>query len=161
MLNVLGLRFANRVFEPIWNCDHIERVDIVFDEKLGLEGRAGYYDKAGALIDMVQSHLLQVLAMVAMDPVPSASATCATPRRCAARDPVWDDDPARQPARATRRVGRRPRVPGYADEQGVDPLAARRRSPRSPLEIDNWRWAGVPFTLRSGKALRDAARRSW
>src|SRR4051794_4350163 len=68
VLNVLGLRFANRLFEPLWNADHIQRVDIVFDEPLGLEGRARYYDNAGALVDMIQSHLLQVLALLVMDP---------------------------------------------------------------------------------------------
>ena len=68
VLNVLGLRFANRVFEPVWSNEHIESVSIRYDETLGLEGRAGYYDTAGALVDMIQSHLLQVLAIVGMDP---------------------------------------------------------------------------------------------
>jgi glucose-6-phosphate 1-dehydrogenase len=68
VLNLLGLRFTNRLFEPLWSADHIERVDIVFDEPLGLENRARYYDGAGALVDMIQSHLLQVLALIAMDP---------------------------------------------------------------------------------------------
>ncbi|OMQ14981.1 glucose-6-phosphate dehydrogenase, partial [Modestobacter sp. VKM Ac-2676] len=65
VLNILGLRFANRVFEPVWNAGHVERVEIVFDETLGLEGRAGYYDTAGALRDMLQNHLLQQLAFIA------------------------------------------------------------------------------------------------
>ncbi len=68
VLNLLGLRFANRLFEESWNASNIERVDINYDEQLGLEGRAGYYDRAGALVDMIQSHLLQVLAVVAMEP---------------------------------------------------------------------------------------------
>ncbi len=68
VLGILGLRFANRLFEPIWNAQNIERVEITFDEQLGLEGRAGYYDTAGALIDMLQSHLMQVLSVVAMEP---------------------------------------------------------------------------------------------
>ena len=70
VLGVLGLRFANRLFEPLMSAEHIERVEVVFEEQLGLEGRAGYYDRAGALTDMVQSHLLLVLALVAME-VPS------------------------------------------------------------------------------------------
>ena len=69
VLNLLGLRFANRIFEPVWNASTSSRVDIVFDEQLALEGRAGYYDKAGALVDMIQSHLLQVMALVAMNPI--------------------------------------------------------------------------------------------
>ncbi|WPX15274.1 hypothetical protein RHM57_07930 [Cryobacterium sp. 10S3] len=68
VLNLLGLRFTNRLFEQVWSAEHIERVDIVFDETLGLEGRAGYYDKAGALVDMIQSHLLLVMALTAMEP---------------------------------------------------------------------------------------------
>ena len=80
-LNILGLRFANRLFEPLWNAGHVERVEIVYDEALGLEGRAGYYDTAGALRDVLQNHLLQLLALVAMEPpyafddVDSAGAT--------------------------------------------------------------------------------------
>jgi glucose-6-phosphate 1-dehydrogenase len=66
VLNLLGLRFANRIFEPVWNADNIASVEIVFDEQLGLEGRAGYYDTAGALVDMIQSHPLLVMAVVAM-----------------------------------------------------------------------------------------------
>src|SRR3712207_2485652 len=68
VLNLLGLRFANRLFEPVWNAENIERVEITYDEDLGLEGRAAYYDSAGALVDMIQSHLLQVLAVFAMEP---------------------------------------------------------------------------------------------
>src|SRR5688500_5169681 len=80
VLNLLGLRFANRIFEPVWNAGHIDRVEIVFDETLGLEGRAGYYDTAGALRDMLQNHLLQLLALVAMDP-PHAIDSVALPAR--------------------------------------------------------------------------------
>src|SRR6195952_1412065 len=68
VLNLLGLRFANRIFEPVWNAEHIEKIEIIYDEQLALEGRARYYDTAGALVDMIQSHLLQVMAVVAMEP---------------------------------------------------------------------------------------------
>ena len=68
---MLGLRFANRIFEPIWNREHIERVEIIWDETLALEGRANYYDRSGALRDMIQNHLLQVMALVAMEPPPT------------------------------------------------------------------------------------------
>ena len=69
VLNLLGVRFANRLLEPVWNRDHIDQVEIVFDEQLTLENRARYYDSAGALMDMIQSHLLQILALVAMEPI--------------------------------------------------------------------------------------------
>lgn len=85
ILNLLGLRFANRVFEPVWNADNIASVDIVFDKELALEGRAGYYDRAGALVDMIQSHLLLVLAVVAMELTtsvgPESRLRCAQARR--------------------------------------------------------------------------------
>jgi glucose-6-phosphate 1-dehydrogenase len=69
VLNILGVRFANRLLEPVWSNEHVESIEVVYDESLGLEGRAGYYDKAGALVDMVQSHLLQVMALLMIDPV--------------------------------------------------------------------------------------------
>ena len=93
--NLLGLRFANRLFEPLWSADHIERVDIVFDEVLGLENRARYYDKAGALVDMIQSHLLQVMALVAMDPPASINAEDLRGRKADAlrATRIWKNDP--------------------------------------------------------------------
>src|SRR5690242_4013646 len=95
VINILGLRFANRILEPVLNASHVASVDIVFDENLGLEGRAGYYDGAGALVDMIQSHLLQVLGVLAMDPPPSLDAREFRDRKAqvlrATR--VWHDDP--------------------------------------------------------------------
>src|SRR5690349_16875735 len=94
VLNILGLRFANRLFEPVLNAEHVASVDIVFDESLALEGRAGYYDTAGALVDMVQSHLLQVLALLTMDAPPTVDARELRDRKAqvlrATR--LWDDD---------------------------------------------------------------------
>ena len=75
VLNLIGVRFANRLFEPVWSNEHIDRVDVVFDEQLTLENRARYYDHAGALVDMIQSHLLQVLSLIAMEPIAAANAT--------------------------------------------------------------------------------------
>lgn len=155
--NLLGLRFANRLFEPMWNSEHVERVDIVFDEQLTLENRAGYYDTAGALRDMIQSHLLQILALIAMDPPAAANAVdlrdakAQVLRACH----VWQDDPetATRRARYTAgTIGER-QVPDYTDEPGVDPSRHTETLAEVTVGIDNWRWAGVPFRLRSGKAL--------
>lgn len=156
VLNVLGVRFANRLLGPIWHRDHVERIDIVYDEDLALEGRAGYYDHAGALADMIQSHLLQVMAILMMEPVHAldersfrdakstllrATRLKGTPRRASRR------------ARYTAgRIGRRD-LPAYADEPGVDPARGTETLAEVTLEVRNARWAGVPVTLRSGKAL--------
>jgi len=157
VFNLLGLRFANRIFEPLWNNAHIARVDIVYDEQLGLEGRAGYYDKAGALVDMIQSHLLQVMAVVAMEP-PS---TLGEADLRDAKGIVLRATRIRggSPKRASRRaryaagvVDGHP-LPAYVDEPGVVVSRATETLAELTVDIDTWRWAGVPFTLRSGKAL--------
>ncbi|GAA1858402.1 glucose-6-phosphate dehydrogenase [Microbacterium koreense] len=157
LLNVLGARFANRLFMPVWSAEHIESVLIRYDETLGLEDRAGYYDHAGALVDMIQSHLLQVLAIVAMEPP-------ATLERRDLRDAigtvlrathVWGDDPATASRRARYTAGSVDGVPlpSYVDESGVDPSRDTETLAELTCEVRNERWAGVPFTLRSGKAL--------
>lgn len=157
VLNLLGVRFANRIFEPLWNSDHIASVDIVYDEQLTLEGRARYYDGAGALVDMIQSHLLQVMALVAVGPVAAITALdlreakAEVLRACR----IWGDDPARAARRArytSGTVGDR-QVPDYADEPGVDPSRDTETLAEVVVEVNNWRWAGVPFRLRSGKSI--------
>lgn len=157
VLNLLGLRFTNRLFEPLWSADHIDRVDIVFDEPLGLENRARYYDGAGALVDMIQSHLLQVLALIAMDPPASLGARDLRDRKAEALRAcrVWRGDPAGASRRARYTAGTVDgrRLPGYADEPGVDPDRNTETLAEVVLEVDTWRWAGVPFRLRSGKAV--------
>ena len=157
VLNVLGLRFANRVFEPVWSNEHIESVTIRYDETLGLESRAGYYDHAGALIDMIQSHLLQVLAIVAIDPPATLDAVDFRDAKAAAlrATKVWGDDAVANSRRArytAGSVGDR-QLPSYADEQGVDPARETETLAEVTFEVATSRWAGVPFTLRSGKAL--------
>jgi glucose-6-phosphate 1-dehydrogenase len=157
VLNLLGLRFANRLLEPLWNNLHIERVDFVFDEQLALENRARYYDSAGALRDMIQSHLLQVLALVAMEPpstvdeVDLRDAMASVLRACRVRggDPVSAGRRARYTAGEI--DGRA--VPDYAAEPGVDPGRGTETLAELVVEIENSRWSGVPFRLRSGKAL--------
>jgi glucose-6-phosphate 1-dehydrogenase len=158
VLNILGLRFANRIFEPVWNAAHIERVDIVFDEKLGLEGRAGYYDHAGALRDMLQNHLLQQLALIAMEPPLSVDGGDLAARKGdvlrAVRPP---SDMRRETVRGRYTAGTIDgrQLPDYTAEQGVDPSRETETYAEYTITIDNWRWAGVPFRLRSGKALGD------
>jgi glucose-6-phosphate 1-dehydrogenase len=157
---VVALRFANRFFEPLWSNEHIERVDIVWDETLTLEGRASYYDTAGALKDMIQNHLLEVLAVVTMD----QPSRLDEPSYRDARVAVLRAIPTMTPEQATRRsvrgryvageLGGRS-VPAYVDEPGIDPERDTETYAQVTLEIANWRWAGVPFTLRSGKALRE------
>jgi glucose-6-phosphate 1-dehydrogenase len=157
VLNVLGVRFANRMLEPLLSAEHVESVEVVFDESLALEGRAGYYDGAGALIDMLQSHLLQVLAFVAMEPPSTLEAvdvrTCKAQVLRATR--VWGGDPAVSSRRARYTAGEIDgrQLPSYVDEQGIDPSRNTETLAEIVLAVDTWRWAGVPFTLRSGKAI--------
>lgn len=157
VLNILGTRFANRLIEPVWNRHAIERVEIVYDETLGLEGRAGYYDGTGALIDMVQSHLLAVLALVAMEPIDRVDEVVL---RDAVADvlrdtAVWDGDPVASSRRARYGAGEVEgrRLPAYVDEPGVDPSLGTETLAQLVVEVDTERWRGVPFLLRSGKAL--------
>ncbi|MFP5334357.1 MAG: glucose-6-phosphate dehydrogenase, partial [Actinomycetes bacterium] len=156
VLNVLGFRFANRLFEPVWNATHVERVDVVFDETLGLENRARYYDGAGALRDMVQSHLLQVLAVLAMDPPATMSARDVRDRRAEVLRATRVGDDLRRHSRRARytagRVNGRD-LPSYADEPGVDPARGTETLAEVTCFVDSWRWKGVPFRLRSGKGL--------
>ncbi len=157
VLNLIGLRFANRIIEPLLSSQHVERVDIVYDETLGLEGRARYYDKAGALTDMIQSHLLQVMAVVAMEAPASIDADDLRTQKELVLRAVrpWGGDVVASGKRArytAGTVGDR-ELPSYVDEGGVNPSLGTETLAQLTLEIANWRWAGVPFTLRSGKAL--------
>jgi len=157
VLNLLGFRFANRLFEPVLSSDHVDKVEVIFDEDLALEGRAGYYDGAGALVDMIQSHLLQVLAILTMDPPPTLGAADLRDRKAeilrATR--IWADDPVASSRRARYTggtIGRR-KVTAYSASPGVDPKRKTETLAEVTLEVNTWRWAGVPFVLRSGKAL--------
>ncbi|WP_431247167.1 glucose-6-phosphate dehydrogenase [Leifsonia xyli] len=157
VLNILGVRFANSILEPIWDGLHIERVDVIYDETLALENRARYYDKAGALVDMIQSHLLQVMAVLAMEP-PSTlgAADLRDAKQLVLRATrVWNDDPATASRRARYAAGEidGKTLPAYAAEEGVDPSRETETLAEVTLQVDTWRWKGVPFTLRSGKAL--------
>jgi glucose-6-phosphate 1-dehydrogenase len=159
VLNLLGVRFANRLFEPVWSNEYIDHVDIVFDEQLTLENRARYYDHAGALMDMIQSHLLQVLALTAMEPIATVKAVDVRDAKAqvlrACRP--WDDDPvgSGRQARYTHGSIDDRDVPDYTAEPGVDPTRNTETLAELVVQVDNWRWSGVPFRLRSGKALRE------
>ncbi len=156
--NILGLRFANRVFESLWNRDHIERVEITWDESVALEGRAGYYDKAGALKDMVQNHLLQLLCLVAMEAPLSFDQRDFRDRKVDVLRAVRRSTPEQAAEHTIRarysagQIGDRA-IPNYVDEPGVDPTRMTETYAEVTLFIRNYRWAGVPFVLRTGKAL--------
>jgi glucose-6-phosphate 1-dehydrogenase len=156
--NVLGLRFANRLFEPVWNREHLAGVDIVWDETVALEGRAGYYDHTGALRDVVQNHLLQLLCLVAMDRPAALDAKELRDRKVDLLRAVRAPTPAEVPARTCRarygagRIGER-HLPDYTAEPGVDPARQTETFAEVTLFVDSDRWRGVPFRLRTGKAL--------
>ncbi len=159
--NLLILRFANFLFEPLWNANGVDHVQITVAETIGAGERAGYYDTAGALRDMVQNHLLQLMCLVAMEPPTSLAADSVRTEKLKVLDalrPITPADAARTVVRGQYGPGvtEGRYAPGYADELGrkseTETFVAIR------AEIGNWRWAGVPFYLRTGKRM--AARRS-
>ncbi|MFF2662879.1 glucose-6-phosphate dehydrogenase [Kitasatospora sp. NPDC058032] len=156
--NVLGSRLANRMLEPIWNSTHIAEIDIVWDETLALEGRAGYYDHVGALKDMIQNHLLQLLCLVAMEPPITLGERDLRDRKVdvlRSVRPLTENDVLHRTRRARYlpgRIGERA-VPAYTEEEGVDPGRRTETFAEVELELNSWRWAGTRFRLRSGKAL--------
>lgn len=158
VINLIGLRFANRIFEPLLSAQNVSHVEICIEEDLALEGRAGYYDKAGALMDMIQSHLLLVLALATMEPpatVGSEDLRGAMAQVLRATHAWKRDGTESRRARYTAgTIGRRA-LPAYTSEEGVDKTRHTETLAEMTVAIDNWRWAGVPFVLRSGKAIGD------
>ena len=154
--NLLALRFANLMFEPLWNAAHIDHVQISVSETVGLEGRGDYYDGAGAIRDMVQNHMLQLLALVAMEPPSDFNATAVRDEKVKvlrALRPITAAD-----VEASTVIGQYARgaidgepVPGYDDEIGRD--SSTETFVAIKAHIDNWRWKGVPFYLRTGKRM--------
>jgi glucose-6-phosphate 1-dehydrogenase len=158
--NVVGTRLANRVLEPIWNSAHIDEVEIIWEESLALEGRAGYYDGVGALKDMVQNHLLQLLCLVAMEPPITVGERDLRDRKVdvlRSVRPLQDDDVVTRTRRARYRAGRvgDRDVPAYVEEEGVAPEHRTETFAEVTLELDSWRWSGTRFRLRTGKAMRE------
>ncbi|MEM6857751.1 MAG: glucose-6-phosphate dehydrogenase [Pseudomonadota bacterium] len=150
--NLLALRFANILFEPIWNSNYIEHVQITVAETVGLEGRIGFYDDAGALRDMVQNHMLQLLSLVAMEPPSSFDATAVRDEKVKvlrALRPVHASETVTGQYRAGAIAGEA--VPGYDEELGKP--SATETFVAIKAHVDNWRWKGVPFYLRTGKRL--------
>ena len=159
--NLMALRFANALFEPLWNAAHIDSVQITVAEEIGVEGRAAYYDRAGALRDMVQNHILQLLCLVAMETPVSIEADAVRDEKLKvlkALHPIDEGNAGQHTVRGQYRAGATAggAVPAYADELGQQ--AGNHASHTETFvaikaEIGNWRWAGVPFFLRTGKRL--------
>lgn len=162
VLNLLGLRFANRLLEPVWDRDSIAKVEVLYDETVTLEGRAGYYDRNGALRDMIQSHLLQIMALIAIEPIASVAARDLRDavgqvlRAARVADPVAHSRRARYTAGSI--DGRE--VPDYVAEEGVDASLGTETLAEVQVEVATARWAGVPFILRSGKSLAGVRKRA-
>ncbi len=155
--NLIALRFGNALFEPLWNAARIDHVQITVAEELGLAGRAGYYDTAGALRDMVQNHMLQLLCFVAMEPPYSMDADVVRDEKLKvlrALRPIRGDDVRHYTVRGQYRrgVASSGAVPGYTDELGAE-QSRTETFVAIRAEVANWRWAGVPFYLRTGKRL--------
>jgi glucose-6-phosphate 1-dehydrogenase len=143
--NVLAFRFANGMFEPIWNRRYIDHVQITVAESIGIEGRGSFYEQTGAIRDIVSTHLFQVMTFVAMEPPVAFE-----PDRL--RDETVKVLRATQACRPEHVV--RGQYRGYREEEGVAPDSSVETFSAMQLHVDNWRWAGVPFFLRTGKALR-------
>ena len=157
--NLVGMRLANSVLEAVWNHEHVEQVEILWEETLALEGRAGYYDRAGALKDVLQNHMLQVLSLIAMEQPSGLREHDLHDRKLEALRsirPLTATDVAERTRRARYGAGRLAtggNVPAYADEDGVERERETETFAELQLELDTARWAGTRFVLRAGKAL--------
>ncbi|MBI5104383.1 MAG: glucose-6-phosphate dehydrogenase [Solirubrobacterales bacterium] len=156
--NLMAFRFANGLFEPVWNRNYIDNIQITAAEDIGIGTRAGYYDHAGALRDLVQNHMLQLLCHVAMEPPVHFTADEIRDEKVKVLRSIpapAEDELERIAMRAQYAPGRvgGEDVPGYLQEEGVPPDSNTETYAALRLHIDNWRWAGVPFYLRTGKRL--------
>jgi glucose-6-phosphate 1-dehydrogenase len=155
--NLMALRFANILYEPVWNNAHIDHVQVTVAETLGVEGRGNYYDRAGAMRDMIQNHMLQLLCLVAMEPPARFDANAVRDEKLKvlrALNPMEPDEVKNLTVRGQYRAGASDgeAVPGYIDE--IDPEESNTETfVALKAEVSNWRWSGVPFYLRTGKRL--------
>ena len=160
--NILVFRFANLMLEPLWNRNYIDHVQITHSETRGIENRADYYDSAGALRDMLQSHLLQLMALVAMEPPAMMDAESLRDEKVKVLKSIRPITQNAVHAHAFRgqyakgEVDGKP-VPGYLDEKGVSPDSITETYAAMKLYVDNWRWRGVPFYLRTGKRMAESS----
>jgi glucose-6-phosphate 1-dehydrogenase len=156
--NIMAFRFGNGIFEPLWNRTYIDHVQITAAESIGVEGRGAYYQEAGALRDMIQNHLLQVMATVAMEPSSSFTSDSVRDERAKLLRAVRIMRPDQVPANAVAgqygpgRSGSE-QVVGFRQEKGVSPEAQTATYAAVTFLVDNWRWSGVPFYIRTGKCL--------
>ncbi len=158
--NLMALRFANSLFEPLWNNHSIDHVQITVSETIGIEGRGAYYDHSGALRDMVQNHLMQLLCLVAMEPPLTLDKDAVRDEKLKvlrALKPITRDDVAHCMVRGQYRAGAvdGAAVRAYLEEDGIDPSSDTETFVALKVEVANWRWAGVPFYLRTGKRLQE------
>ncbi|HEY3473616.1 MAG TPA: glucose-6-phosphate dehydrogenase [Anaerolineales bacterium] len=148
--NILVARFANTIFEPLWNRNYIDHVEITVSEQVGVEHRARFYDQVGVLRDMFQNHLLQLVSLVAMEPPVSFDAAALRNEKVkvlSAIQPMKEEEVARRTVRGQYKK--------YREEEGVENESITATYAAVHLQIDNWRWQGVPFYLRSGKCLKE------
>jgi len=156
--NLIVLRFSNGIFEPLWNRNYIHHIEITSAESIGVENRGDYYDGSGALRDMLQNHLLQIVGFTAMEPPSSMDAVAIrneTFKVFQSLKPIREEDVPTQVIRGQYTVSnvRGKLIPGYREEKGIDPNSQTETFVAMKFYIDNWRWGGVPFYIRTGKRM--------